>query len=292
MEINSTIFSMADYIQKHNDFSTVAESTAFESYKMITNIQVVDRLLLNAWSAEYALRITPAVNGEQYLRSALSWTFPQAYYAVLFSTRAFLASQGVHISNENYVSRRISALVKKGFYPSSLSFYAKGAGDTYKLENIAKNEGLVQYIEAARLKRIHEAIRDSPNITTKAIREHGFDGIVKGLPDTELQALAEEVGSITFFNLLSMLRFSREKDIDAMIQEYESSTTLDMVILHNRLLDVVKHVNAVHELYIAKALGYGNFKAMVNKLPEYLRTGFVNERFESVIVPVLLGTTV
>lgn len=67
----------------------------------------VGRLLLNAWSAEYALRIKPPITDKDYLNKSLSWTFPQAYYAVLFSVRAVLASDGIRMANEEQIQKLV-----------------------------------------------------------------------------------------------------------------------------------------------------------------------------------------
>ena len=45
----------------------------------------VGKLLLNAWSAEYALKIIPSIHDTEYLNHSLDWVFPQAYYAAIFS---------------------------------------------------------------------------------------------------------------------------------------------------------------------------------------------------------------
>jgi hypothetical protein len=49
----------------------------------------------------------------------------------------------------------------------------------------------------------------------------------------------------------------------------------------------VSHVNAVHEAYIAKALGVDAYRQLVAKLPSYLQESFVRERMNTLIIPML-----
>ena len=76
----------------------------------------VSKLLLNAWSAEYALRIKPVTTERDYLNQALNWIYPQSYYAVLFSARAVLAVDGINIANQDEIEKLISQWVKQGKY--------------------------------------------------------------------------------------------------------------------------------------------------------------------------------
>lgn len=76
----------------------------------------VRKLLLNAWTAEYALRIKPVAIDRDYLNHALSWVFPQAYYAVLFSARAVLYVDDIRISNPEVIESLINRWCEGGKY--------------------------------------------------------------------------------------------------------------------------------------------------------------------------------
>lgn len=77
---------------------------------------IAGKLLLNAWSAEFALRIKPACSGRDYLNASLSWSFSQAYFAVLFSARAVLAIDGIRIANPAVVESLLSGWARCGKY--------------------------------------------------------------------------------------------------------------------------------------------------------------------------------
>lgn len=83
------------------------------------DIKSILKLLLNSWSAEYALRITPLVTDEQYLNSALHWTYPQAYYSAFFSLRAVLVTLGCPTSETTSALASSTVLHKYGLYEGS-----------------------------------------------------------------------------------------------------------------------------------------------------------------------------
>ena len=76
----------------------------------------VGKLILNAWSAEFALRIKPISTDRDYLNASLSWSFPQAYFAVLFSARAVLAIDGIYIANPEVIESLLSRWAACGKY--------------------------------------------------------------------------------------------------------------------------------------------------------------------------------
>jgi hypothetical protein len=76
----------------------------------------VSKMLLNAWSAEFALRIKPVCANRSYLNSSLSWIFPQAYFAVLFSARAVLAVDEVNLANPEVIEKLLRQWAQNGKY--------------------------------------------------------------------------------------------------------------------------------------------------------------------------------
>jgi hypothetical protein len=79
-------------------------------------LSALGKLLLNSWSAEYALNITPLISDDQYLKDSLNWTFPQVYYAALFGARAVLLASAIPMSNEHEIQGAMSTLAKMGLY--------------------------------------------------------------------------------------------------------------------------------------------------------------------------------
>ena len=81
----------------------------------------VGKLLLNAWSAEFALRIKPVTTNRSYLNSSLNWVTPQAYFAVLFSARAVLAIDGIYLANPEKIEELLTKWTKQGLYKPEIT---------------------------------------------------------------------------------------------------------------------------------------------------------------------------
>ncbi len=300
-------FAMDYHIQHQNDLFDVARFPNFQQfYGLATDesSRVLEKLLLNSWSAEYALRITPVVNDEQYLKSSLHWTFPQAYYSVLFSARAFLSVQGVNVSNEEVIRKRIGNMVVRGYYPASIGYYALGPLNSYRVQRLpmarhfsvvgktelmlpsragAAQAELAQFLKTTRdqrVKALRNAIQNNPKT---ALRSAKTGEILQKFSVDQYKQLARQIGYTTYFDMLSRLRISStNREIERFVD-----SEIDVKLFHQSLVNIVSHVNAVHEAYIAKALGMDAYQQLVAKLPAYLQESFVRERMNTLIAPML-----
>lgn len=300
-------FAMDYHIQHQNDLFDVAKFPVFgQFYGRATDEsrRSLEKLLLNSWSAEYALRITPVVNDEQYLQSSLHWTFPQAYYSALFSARAFLAVQGVNVSNEELIRKRIGNMVVRGYYPASIGYYALGPINSYRIQRLpqakrfsvaAKTDlllpsrsgsaqvELAQFLKTTRdqrVKSLRNAIQNNPKT---ALRSAKTGEILQKFSVDQYKQLAKQIGYTTYFDMLSRLRISStNREIERFVD-----SEIDVKLFHQSLVNIVSHVNAVHEVYIAKALGIDGYRQLVAKLPTYLQESFVRERMNTIIAPML-----
>jgi hypothetical protein len=302
-------FAMDYHIQHQNDLEDLARFPIFNDFKGGVSDEgrkVLEKLLLNSWSAEYALRITPVVNDEQYLQSSLHWTFPQAYYSVLFSARAFLAIQGIQVSNEELIRKRIGNMVVRGYYPASIGYYALGPINSYSIRRLpmsgrsgksdlglpsrggAAQAELGQFLKTTRdqrIKALRNAIQNNPKT---ALRSQRTGEVLQKFGAEQYKLLAKQIGYTTYFDMLSRLRISSNnpnggpREIERFVD-----SEIDVRLFHQSLVNIVAHANAVHEAYIAKALGLEGFRQLVAKLPTYLQEGFLRERIQTVIEPML-----
>lgn len=239
--------------------------------------KALSKLLLNAWSAEYALRITPVVDENQYLQSSLHWTFPQAYYSALFSARALLMLvAGADTSNETLVTRKINTLVMQGYYPGCLSFYTVGAQGMYKHWGL----GIVPYdnlplltelLTSTRDKEMHQLRNEIQNNPKTALRSESTGEVLQKFGPEQYKSLAKNAGRTTFFNLLRRLRISsNNRDLETFsgnIKEF-----------HEVLTKIVYAVNLAHERQICHAIGQDTYQSIVQALPLYLQESAVEER--------------
>ena len=305
-------FAMDYHIQHQNDFFDLGRFPVFEQFHGLmteASTKTIEKLLLNSWSAEYALRITPVVNDEQYLQSSLHWTFPQAYYSALFSARAFLAVQGINVSNEELIRKRIGNAVVRGYYPASIGYYALGPINNYRIQRLpmarrfsvaAKTDlllpsragsaqaELAQFLKTTRdqrVKTLRNAIQNNPKT---ALRSPKTGEILQKFSVEQYKQLARQIGYTTYFDMLSRLRIS-SANVNGSPREIERfvDSEIDVRLFHQSLVNIVSHVNAVHEAYIAKALGIQAYRQLVAKLPTYLQESFVRERMNTIIAPML-----
>ncbi|GAB3567530.1 hypothetical protein GCM10027578_18580 [Spirosoma luteolum] len=300
-------FAMDYHIQRQHDLFDVAKLpvfTQFHGLQTETTQKALEKLLLNSWSAEYALRITPVVNDEQYLQSSLHWTFPQAYYSALFSARAFLAIQGINVSNEELIRKRIGNMVVRGYYPASIGYYALGPINSYRIQRLpmarrfamvgksdlmlpSREESvqaeLAQFLKTTRdqrVKALRNVIQSNPKT---ALRSPKTGEILQKFSVEQYKQLAKQIGYTTYFDMLSRLRISStNREIERFVD-----SEIDVRLFHQSLVNIVEHVNTVHEAYIAKALGIDAYRQLVAKLPAYLQESFVRDRLNSVIAPLL-----
>lgn len=305
-------FAMDYHIQYQNDLFDLPKFPVFQQFGGTASIEqrkALEKLLLNSWSAEYALRITPVVNdqsagAEQYLQSSLHWTFPQAYYSVLFSSRAFLAVQGVNVSNEEVIRKRIGNSVVRGYYPASVGYYALGPFNNYRIQRLpmakfkpsalkpeltlpsrenAVQIELSQFLKTTRDQRIKALRAVIQNNPKTALRSQRTGEILQKFSIEQYKQLAKQIGYTTYFDMLSRLRISsNNREIERFVD-----SEIDVRLFHQSLVNIVAHVNTIHEAYVAKALGIDAYRQLVSKLPSYLQESFVRERLQTVIEPML-----
>ena len=258
----------------------------------------VKKLLLNAWSTEFALRHTAELGDEQYLRNALHWTFPQAYYSVLFGIRAFLTTLGIRQNNEETIRREVGHLVVKGYYPRPVAYYAAGHYDDFTLHRLplaAYRPGLQLATEGMEAQaQIGQFLRTTRRQRAKSVRQR-----LQGNPQTVLrnkagqllekfsaghwQQLTWRIGYTTFYDLLGRLRISaNHREIERFVE-----ADIDFKLFHECLLETVAYLNLIHESYIAKAMGLPAYRQMLGQLPGYVGKGFVNDRLVNQIEPML-----
>lgn len=260
-------------------------------------VNATKRLLYNCWNTEYALRSTGSLGDAQYLRYAIHWTFPQAYYSILFGIRAFLMTHGVTGNNEDLVRREIGQLVVKGFYPLPLAFYAAGHYDQYVVHRLPlatereKNALTLPNHEVEAQTQISQFLKTTRNLRAKSIRRYVQNNpelAIRGKSGEVLEKFSAEnwkqltwrLGYTTFFDLLTRLKISSNS------REIERFTEADINfrLFYQSLMNLVSYINFIHESYVAKAMGLEKYQAFLEQLPPHL--GFVQARLRSKVMDV------
>lgn len=262
------------------------------------DVAAITRLLHTCWSTEYALRATADLGDEAYLRNALHWTFPQAYYTVFSGLQAFLYTLGIQTNNAAIIQREVGRLVVRNIYPKAIGFYAAGAYNDfsiYRLPLAAYKAGLQiagkeidaqaqigQFLRTTRKQKaqaIRNQIQANPNT---AIRSPKTGEILNRWNAQHWQQITWRVGYTTFFDLLSRLQISSShREIERFVE-----ADIDFTLFHDSLLNIVSYLNGIHEGFVAKAMGLEKYKKVLEELPAHLKDGFVTARFNEKIKPL------
>lgn len=289
------------YIQ-HHDEAGLQQLTFFQQHQANLNksdLEVIRKMLISSWSTEYALRATAELGDEEYLRHALHWSFPQAFYTVFASLQAFLYTLGIKTNHADVVSREVGRLVIRRAYPEAVSYFAAGSYPNFNAHRLAfghykpglhapekdvdAQAQIGQFLRTSRkLKAL--AIRQKLQANSQtALRSTKTGKILEKWNSSHWQEISWRLGYTTFFDLLSRLRISASnKEIERFVE-----AEVDFKQFHQSLLSIASYLNGLHEAYVAKAMGLAQYQDLVASLPIHLQQGFVAERLQHQIVPLL-----
>lgn len=264
----------------------------------IEDIQALTKLLRSCWSTEYALRSTAELGDEAYLRNALHWTFPQAYFTVFAGLRAFLYTLGVQTNNAVVIQREVGRLVVRNAYPKAIGFYAAGHYNDFSVHRLplasykaglqlAEKEldvqaQIGQFLRTTRKQKataIRTQLQSNPNT---ALRNPKTNEVLNRWNAQHWQQITWRMGYTTFFDLLSRLQISSShREIERFVE-----ADIDFNLFHESLLNIVSYLNGIHESYVAKAMGLEKYEQILEELPAHLKDGFVTARFREKIEPL------
>ncbi len=250
----------------------------------------VKRLLTNAWSTEYALRNPASPRDDPFARNTLYWSFPQAFYSVAFSLRAFVALHsrmrpGLTSGDDETILRRVTGrLVARGYYPAGLSFYADGDYNQPSLHGLPHGRHAPDSLNPASAGRDAQAQLGQALRATRKLQYTQLRHQTQANPGTALRhiktgailtrfgagdwrKLTPLLGPTTFYDLLARLRIS---DNFREVERYVEAD-IDFALFHESLVNIVGVINGVHEAYVARALGLQAFRAYLASLRPYLR---------------------
>ncbi|SIR31454.1 hypothetical protein [Pontibacter lucknowensis] len=263
------------------------------------DVEAVKKLLLNSWNTEYALRTTAELGDESYIRNALHWTFPQAYYTVFASLQAFLHTRQIKTSNETLVMREAGRLIVKNAYPQAMSFYASGHYDDFRInrlplahykpglqiagKELEAQSQIGQFLRTTRRMKAKAVRQQVQGNASTAIRSNRTGEVLQKFGPQHWQQLTWRMGYTTLFDLLARLRISNShREIERFVQ-----AEIDFRLFHESLLDIVSYLNGIHECYVAQAMSLQQYEAFVQELPAYLQNSFVAARLQDKVKPLL-----
>ncbi|RDC62346.1 hypothetical protein [Adhaeribacter pallidiroseus] len=294
-------FAINYHIQHTDDALGLQHISFFREHRAQLNekdLAAITKLLQSCWSTEYALRATAELGNEDYLRNALHWTFPQAYYTIFAGLQAFLYTLDVKTNNATVMRREAGRLVVKNAYPRAIGYYAAGpyydfsvhrlplAGYKPSLhipeKGIEAQAQIGQFLRTTRKLQAVTTRQQVQNNPTTAIRSSKTGLVLDKWGSQHWDQITWRLGYTTIFDLLSRLRISSSnKEIDRFVE-----ADIDFKLFHESLLNIVSYLNAVHESYVAQALGIEKYQEIVASLPTHLQHGFVQARLHQHVAPL------
>ena len=271
----------------------------FEAVLTEEDKSAIRQHLLNAWNTEYALRATAQLGHDDYLRNALHWTFPQAYYSVFESLQSFLRLHGVRRAQPDQLQWEAGHLIAGGAYPKAVSFYAGGhplqpylQGLSYghyrpslqladmRTEAEAQVGQFLRTTRKAKALSVRQQVQSNP---AKALRSPRTGKVLERFTDEHWRQLSWRLGYTNVFSFLLRLRISaNHREITRFVE-----ADIDFKLFQQSLQYLVSYLNFVHEAYVAKALGLEAYREFEQSLPPYLQDSFVAGRLNSQIIPLL-----
>jgi len=295
-------FFAVNYHIQHADDNSLQKLTFFREHHAQLekkDLEAVSKILLTSWSTEYALRATAELGSEDYLRHALHWTFPQAYYTIFAGLQAFLFTLNIKTSNADLVQREVGRLVVRNAYPRAIGYYAAGPYNDFSIHrlplaghkaslNIPEKEidaqaQIGQFLRTTRKLKAQTIRNQVQSNTQTALRSAKTGKVLDKWNSQHWDQITWRIGYTTLFDLLSRLRISASnKEIGRFVE-----ANIDFKLFHESLLEIVSYLNGIHESYVAKAIGIERYQEVVAVLPAHLQGGFVTDRLHSKIEPLL-----
>jgi hypothetical protein len=294
-------FFSIGYHLHHSDEAGLQSLTFFREHFAELDehdLEAVGKLLMTSWSTEYALRATAELGNEEYLRHALHWTFPQAYYTIFAGLQAFLYTLNIKTNNAEVARREVGRLVVRNAYPRAIGYYAAGPYPDFTIhrlplagykpslqipsKEIEAQAQIGQFLRTTRKMQAQEIRQRVQANSQTALRSPKTGKVLDKWNASHWHQITWRIGYTTLFDLLSRLRISStNKEIDRFVE-----AEIDFKLFHESLLEIVSYLNGIHESYVAKAIGINKYQQLVAALPAHLQEGFVAARLRSKIEPL------
>lgn len=290
-----------NYHIQHTEGDGLKNLRFFQEHRAELNdedIDAIGKMLLSCWSTEYALRTTAELGNDDYLRHALHWTFPQAYYTVFAGIKAFLYTLNIKTNNAEVVSRELGRLVVRYAYPQAVGYYAAGPYPDFSIRRLPLGNykpGLQipekeldaqaqigQFLRTTRKLKAYAVRKQVQSNSQTALRSSKTGKVLNKWNSSHWQQITWRLGYTTFFDLLSRLRISSSnKEIERFVE-----ADIDFKLFHESLIEIVSYLNGLHESYVAKAIGLQKYQELVAGLPLHLQNGFVATRLGDKVEPL------
>ncbi|MGF1534332.1 MAG: hypothetical protein ACFCUI_11570 [Bernardetiaceae bacterium] len=256
-------------------------------------------LLYNSWNTEYLLRLSEHQR-DDYLRIALHWSFPQAYYCAYLNMHAFFLAKGILCKTHEAVIRQFASLVAHKAYPEVISFHLTGELDAPGFVHLPHYNPHLKHVELSPIRSLESVQTSIGNFLRTTRRERAKqlkeerqsrkntalktkDGHIRTQFQSEhWKIITDRMGITTVFDLLYRLRIKANyQEVDTFIQDQ-----IECRPFYGALRELVAYLNFVHESYTAKTIGIQRFRELVADFPGRREQQFVEHRLRKQIEPL------
>lgn len=249
----------------------------FLNYKKskVCDDTALKRNLCNGWTTEALLAQNLNSFSGDALKNSLVWAFPQAYYSVFAVTLGYFQVSGFS-EGQTHASliRKFGDEADLAHYPHNVSFLASGGIEHKRTFKNCKRVALPSplHFDASDSAVVDTHIASLLGATRQfALRDRLMDRNLKtqsGKPkqkfnEAEYESVGLKLGHTSVLSFLYRKRIkSNYHDIDSLL-----STELKADEIFPHVMAVVDCLHAIHEAYVARALGKSAYTAILDSLP-------------------------
>ncbi len=289
--------ALALKISSESESKSLKDISKYQKIEMLDSYDELElkKLLFNAWSSEYTLKVPSEVDIAEVYKHSMHWVFPQY---LLLSAFHLLRNEkhDVHRKKINLFGND----VKHGHYPESISCYASGGHKAFKYINFSNEEPPQEQVlskintkdqaedkikmflkttrEKAAKKAKEEIVakgKDEKFFTRKGKMAENFD-------KTKWNLIYDKMPQTTVLDFLYYLRIkSNYHDIEDILY-----ASIDFKKFYQNIGVAVEYMNFVHEAFICKQIGIEKYSAIVAAFPEKLSNATSKKRLDSKIKPL------
>lgn len=285
-------------IKKDKDFFNLKTLDYFNkgiSKKNDYDDKKLRKLLFNGWSTEFALRTASTNNDLDFKKFSLHWCFPQAYYSVFLTTTAYYLTKNITLGhNHTALLKEFAQQIKRGWYPTSMSFSCSGSYDDYtytkicsyksknslsysKYDESTSDMQVAQFLKSTRDKLIENRKKEKQSQKNAVLNKN--QKAKKSYNKQDWKEISNNQWDTTILDLLYRLRIkSNYEEINTFIEaDYDVSNIIE------QLKQVVYNMNFVNECFISKAIGFEKYKRIVDSFPSNTKDNQIQKRLIELI---------
>jgi hypothetical protein len=274
--------ALAARMKRQDSLSQLFALSRFRNFKKSKTCSdaALKQYLSNGWTTEALLKQNLNSFADDALKNSLVWAFPQAYYSVFSVSLGYFQVAGF-TDGQKHASliRKFGDEANLGHYPRNTSFLACGGIERKRTFRNCSKVALASplHFDAFDIDVIDTHIAGLLSATRKAdLRDRLLDRKLKTksgklkrkFTEAEYASADDKLGYTSVLSFLYRKRIkSNYQDIDSIL-----SAELKADEIFPRIIQVVACLNAIHEAYIARAIGRNAYTDILDSLSPTIAT--------------------